>query len=115
MKKGHRFSEEHKEKISSKLKGRKLSEEHRKNMSLAKKGKTSNCAKTVEIIYKNEKYNFDTMTDAENYFLNELGLKIFYWLRRDIPKKHIDDVQFIKVGDFIKHNTLEISEENISE
>lgn len=101
MKKGFKFSEEHKNKISSKLKGRKLSEEHRKNMSLAKKGKIPNCAKPVKIIYKNVEYNFKTMTEAENYFAKEMDLKIFYWLRNRIPRKHINDIQFIQVKDKI--------------
>jgi len=103
MKKGTKFTDEHREKISTKLSGRKLSETHRQNMSLAKKGKVSNCAKEVKIVYKNVEYNFQSMTEAEKYFLEEMGLKVFYWLRRDIPKKYIDDVQLIKIGDFIKY------------
>lgn len=103
MRQGARFSEEHRLNISKRLTGRKLSEQHRKNMSEAKKGKTSNCAKSVKIIYKNIEYNFDTMTDAEKYFHDNLGVKIFYWLRRNIPQKHINDVQLIQIGDFIKH------------
>lgn len=110
MKKGTKFSDEHREKISTKLKGRKLSDEHKKNMSQAKKGKVSNCAKTVEIIYKNKKYNFETMTDAENYFLTTFQLKIFYWLRRSIPKRYIDDVQYIKVGNEVKYVKEELKE-----
>ena len=103
MVKGTKFTDEHKAKISNKLKGRKLSEEHRKNMSLAKKGRTSNCAKTVKIVYLHKEYNFDSMTDAERYFLEEKGLKIFYWLRREIPKKHKMNVQLIQVGEEVKY------------
>lgn len=103
MIKGTKFTNEHREKISAKLTGRKLSDTHRENMSKAKKGKISNCAKNVKIVYKNVEYTFVSMTDAEKYFLENMGLKIFYWLRRDIPKKHIDDVQLIQVGDTIKH------------
>lgn len=102
MIKGTKFTNEHKEKISNKLTGRKLSETHRKNLSKAKKGKVSNCAKHVSIVYKNVEYNFQSMTDAEKYFLDNLGLKIFYWLRRDIPKKYVNDVQLIKIDDFVK-------------
>ena len=103
MKKGTKFSDEHRQKISNKLKGRKLSETHKSNMSKAKKGKISNCAKSVKIIYKHKEYNFQSMTEAENYFWENMQLKVFYWLRGDIPKKYIDDVQLIQIGDFIKH------------
>ena len=79
MKKGTKFTDEHREKISNSLKGRKLTEEHRKNMSEAKKGKPSNCAKSVKIIYLNKEYNFASMTAAEKFFQETFGIKIFYW------------------------------------
>ena len=65
MRKGTKFTDEHRQKISTKLKGRKLSETHKENMSKAKKGKISNCAKSVKIIYKHIEYNFQSMTEAE--------------------------------------------------
>lgn len=103
MKKGTKFTDEHREKISNSLKGRKLTEEHRKNMSEAKKGKPSNCAKSVKIIYLNKEYNFLSMTAAEKFFQETFGIKIFYWFRRTLPKKYAHQVQLVQVGDVIKH------------
>ena len=103
MTKGTKFSEEHRSKISNSLKGRKLSDEQKKKMSDAKKGKPSNCAKSVIIIYKNIEYKFTSMTEAETFFIEQMGIKVFYWLRRDIPKKFINDVQLVQIGDIVKH------------
>lgn len=113
MKKGTKFTDEHRQKISTKLKGRKLSETHKENMSKAKRGKISNCAKSVKIIYKNIEYNFQSMTEAEKYFWEEMQLKVFYWLRRDIPKKYIDDVQLVQIGDYIKYQKVDEELKNI--
>lgn len=107
MVKGTKFTDEHKEKISDRLKGRIFSEEHRKKMSQAKKGKKSNCIKNVKIIYKNVEYNFESMKDAEDFFQSEKNLKIFYWLRNRIPKKYLEDIQYIEVGGIVQHNTLQ--------
>lgn len=107
MVKGTKFTDEHREKISDKLKGRVFSEEHRKKMSLAKKGKKSNCIKNVKIIYRNVEYSFESMKEAEEYFQTNKNLKIFYWLRNRIPKKYVDDIQYIEVGGVVQHNTLQ--------
>lgn len=103
-----KFTEDHKTKISEKLKGKPLTEEHKRKLSDAKKGKISNCAKDVTIIYKGKKYTFQSMTEAEEYFKENLDLKIFYWLRRDIPKKHIEDIDLIQIGNFIKYASEKI-------
>lgn len=108
MVKGTKFSEEHRQKISNKLKGRKLSETHKENMSKAKKGKVSNCAKSVKIIYLDVEYNFNSMTEAEKFFLEQKGLKIFYWLRREIPKKYKQDVKLIQIGNEIKYENNDV-------
>ena len=71
-------------------------------MSKAKKGKISNCAKEVIIIYKNQEYKFNSMTECEKWFWDNLQIKTFYWLRKSIPKKYVNDVQLIKVGNEIK-------------
>lgn len=113
MRKGAKFTDEHRQKISTKLKGRKLSETHKENMSKAKKGKISNCAKSVKIIYKHIEYNFSSMTEAEKYFWEEMQLKVFYWLRRDIPKKYIDDVQLVQIGDYIRYQKFDEELKNI--
>lgn len=110
MKKGNKFTDEHKQKISLKLKGRTLSDAHRKSMSEAKKGKVSNCAKAVKIVYKYTEYNFTSMTLAEKFFYEKMELKVFYWLRRDIPKKYIDDIQLIQIGDYVKYKKEESKE-----
>ena len=103
MRKGTKFTDEHRQKISTKLKGRKLSETHKENMRKAKKGK----------IYKHIEYNFPSMTEAERYFWEEMQLKVFYWLRRDIPKKYIDDVQLVQIGDYIRYQKFDEELKNI--
>ena len=102
MKKGLKFTDEHKKKISDSLKGRTLSDTHKENMSKAKKGKLSNCAKQVTIVYQNEERNFNSMTECDQWFWDNLQIKVFYWLRKSIPKKYVNDLQFIKVGNEIK-------------
>ena len=102
MKKGLKYTEEQKQKISNSLKGRTLSDTDKENMSKAKKGKISNCAKEVIIIYKNQEYKFNSMTECEKWFWDNLQIKTFYWLRKSIPKKYVNDVQLIKVGNEIK-------------
>lgn len=89
-------SEETKKKISEAAKAA-----YKNNVELLERLK-----KKVTVIFKEKEYNFNSRTECEQWFLENMNINVYYWMRGKVQARYKDDVQFIKVGDKIKVNNL---------
>lgn len=91
------------------LYGKRRSKEERVNISIGNKNAykknpqlLEDLKKKVTVIYKGIEYNFDSRTECEKWFLENMNLNVYYWMRGKIFEKYKNDVKYVKVGDKIK-------------
>ncbi|MDU4750276.1 MAG: GIY-YIG nuclease family protein [Clostridium butyricum] len=59
-------------------------------------------SKQAIIVYKNKEYKFNSRTECETWFLKNMDIKVYCWLKGQVPNKYKNDVQLVKTDDKIR-------------
>lgn len=88
--------------------GKKHSEETKRKISESCKNPSeeilAKLRKKVKVVYKNIEYKFDSRTECEKWFLENMDINVYYWMRGNPTLKYKNDIQLVEIGGKIKYS-----------